>query len=440
MREGAGHTPDKYRAGPVSNAAGSPGPGPYPPSLRVLVRRVATGTAVTALAALGLAPFAPAPAAAACTTAPQQPVPGISGQPWAQQRWDVDRLAKLGMDGSGVTVAVIDSGVDARHPQLRNRVVPGWDAFDPATNGLEDCVGHGTAVASLIAAQPASGTPFRGLAPGVKILPIRASERVNNSDSGRGTPADLARAITTAVQRGAKVINLSLVLTEDRPEVRAAVADAIARDVVVVAAVGNGHDPNSPKDPTTYPAAYDGVIGVGAVDENSIRYAQSQTGTYVDLVAPGNQIQVALPGNGFQVMVGTSMAAPFVSAAAALVIQKYGANISARQVAARLMATADPAPAGPGSPEYGYGVLNPYRAVTDLVADGAPVKLPPLPQVRRDPMAEAAAAAAVAHRRTVALSLAGGVAGLALLVVLVATVAPRGRRRGWRPGAPVERP
>jgi hypothetical protein len=78
--------------------------------------------------------------------------------------------------------------------------------------------------------------------------------------------------------------------------------------------------------------------------------------------------------------------------------------------------------------------------VTDLVADDAPVKLPPLPQVRRDPMAEAAAAAAVAHRRTVALSLAGGVAGLALLVVLVATVAPRGRRRGWRPGAPVERP
>jgi type VII secretion-associated serine protease mycosin len=379
-------------------------------------------------------PSGPAPAAAVCTAAPQQqPMPDLTGQPWAQQRWGFDRLAGVGVNGNGVTVAVIDSGVDARHPQLRGHVAAGWDAFDPSGNGQEDCVSHGTAVASLIVAQPIPGTPFRGLAPGAMILPIRASEHVNGGDAGRGSPADLARAINVAVQRGARVINLSLVLTEDRPEVRAAIADAIARDVVVVAAVGNGHDPKGATDPTTYPAAYDGVIGVGAIDETDVRSAQSQTGKYVDLVAPGNQIQVALPGGGYQIYAGTSMAAPFVSATAALVIQAYGPKISAREVTARLMATADPAPGGPDSPEYGRGVLNPYRAVSDIITTSPPARLAPLPPLRRDPAA-AAAAVAAAHRRIVALSLAGGVGGLALLVVLVAVVVPRGRRRGWRPG------
>jgi type VII secretion-associated serine protease mycosin len=380
-------------------------------------------------------PCAPAPAAAACRVTPQQQrIPAIAGQPWAQQRWGFDRLADLGVSGKDVIVAVIDSGVDAGHPQLRGSVMPGWDAFDRSGNGQEDCVGHGTAVASLIAAQPIPGTPFRGLAPGVKILPVRASEHLDGDGSGRGTPTDLAHAIDEAVTRGARVINLSLVLAEDRPEVRRAIADALARDVVVVAAVGNAHDPNGDKDPTPYPAAYKGVIGVGAIDENGGRYARSQTGDYVSLVAPGHQIQVALPGDGYQLFEGTSMAAPFVSAAAALVIQKFGPTISARQVAARLTATADPAPGPPGSPDYGQGVLNPYRAVSDVLAENLPAKLPPLPQVRRDPTAEAAAAAA-AHRRTVALSLAGGVGALAVLVVLVAVVVPRGRQRGWRPGA-----
>jgi type VII secretion-associated serine protease mycosin len=404
---------------------------------RTRTYRAALGSALTALtvvAALVEFPGVPTRAAAACATSiQQQPLPAVSGQPWAQRRWGLDRLSGLGVSGSGVTVAVIDSGVDASNPQLRGHVPAGWDAFGSG-DGLEDCVGHGTAVASLIAAQPISSSPFRGLAPGVTILPIRASEHVGANDSARGTPDDLARGITTAVGRGAKVINLSLVLTEDRPEVRAAIAAAIARNVVIVAAVGNGHDPARATDPTPYPAAYDGVIGVGAIDENNLRYAQSQVGPYVDLMAPGSQIQVAAPGHGYQIMDGTSMAAPFVSAAAALVISEYGPNISARQVAARLIATADPPPGQPGRREYGQGVLNPYRAVTDLVADRAPRKLPALPQVQRDPRAEAAAAAAVAHRRTVALLLAGLITVLAGFVVLVATVLPRGRRRGWRPG------
>ncbi|HEV7896494.1 MAG TPA: type VII secretion-associated serine protease mycosin [Planosporangium sp.] len=432
MRQRTMHTPDNDRATPAAydSRRGVPALRPDVPALRRWSRRAVAGTAAAALAALGLVPSTPAPAAAACTGTPQQPLAGITGQPWAQQRWSFDQLAELGVTGDGVTVAVVDSGVDVRHPQLRGRVAAGWDAFGQG-NGQEDCVGHGTAVASIIAAQPVQGRPFRGLAPGARILPIRASERVD-STTGRGEPADLAQGIRQAVQRGARVINLSLVLTEDRPDVRAAIAEAVARDVVIVAAVGNGHNDNG-KDPTPYPAAYDGVIGVGAFDETGVRYPKSQTGSYVDLAAPGGRVQAAVPGDGYQLMDGTSMATPFVSAAAALVIQEYGPNISARQVATRLMATADPAPGG--SQEYGRGVVSPYRAVTGLIADStAPAKLPPIPQIRRDPAAEAAAAAS-ARNRTIALSLAGGVGGLALLVVLVAIVVPRGRQRRWRPGA-----
>jgi type VII secretion-associated serine protease mycosin len=399
------------------------------PAPRRWGRRAAAGLAAAALATLGLVPFAPAPAAAACTGTPMQAQPGLNAQPWAQQRWSFDRLAELGATGEGVTVAVVDSGVDVRHPQLRGRVMPGWDAFG-ATNGQEDCVGHGTAVASIIAGQPVQGRPFRGLAPGVRILPIRASERIDSS-SGRGEPADLANGIRQAIARRAQVINLSLVLTEDRPEVRAAIADAVASNIVVVAAAGNGHNDNG-RDPTSYPAAYDGVIGVGALDESGVRFPKSQTGTYVDLMAPGGRVEVAVPGDGYQLMDGTSMATPFVSAAVALVIQKYGPNISARQVATRLMATADPVPGG--VQEYGRGVVSPYRAVTGLIADStAPARAPSIPGLQSDPAAEAAAAASE-RNRIIALSLAGGVGCLALIVVLIAIVVPRGRQRGWRPG------
>jgi type VII secretion-associated serine protease mycosin len=328
---------------------------------------------------------------------------------------------------------VIDSGVDARHIQLQGHVIDGWDAFSPSGKGQEDCVGHGTAVASLIAAQPQPGVAFRGLAPGVKILPIRASERVGGDPNARGTETDIAHGIREAVRRGARVINLSLVTTADRADVRAAVADALAHNVVVVAAAGNSHDPRRDVDPISYPAAYDGVIGVGAIGQDGTRLPGSQVGSYVDLMAPGGQVQAAIPGTGHQIFDGTSMATPLVSATAALIIQKYGPNTTVQQVTARLTASTDPAPAAPGSPAYGAGVLNPYRAVTSLVADAPPRALPALPAPTRDPAARSAARA-TARARMVAWSLAAAIGVLAVVVVLLAVIVPRGRARGWRAG------
>jgi membrane-anchored mycosin MYCP len=401
------------------------------------LRSVAAAVALSVALTAGALPLDARPAAAAagpCPSSPPASQPPPTTVPWAQQRFDPARLAQFA-DGHDIKVAVIDSGIDAEHPQMRGHVLGGGaDYIDPGGDGRQDCVGHGTAVASLIVAQPIAGTPFRGLAPGATVLPIRVSEQENTQGNLSGRlPAQpeksFAAAIRYAVDHGAKVINLSVVLGNDDPEVRAATAYAIAHNVVVVAAAGNSH---AQGDPTPYPAAYDGVIGVGAITPDGVRLDVSQVGRYVDIVAPGSEIAVASPTRGYQSFQGTSVAAPFVAATAALLLQ-YHPDLSAREVAAQILATADPAPGGPGSKEYGYGVLNPYRALTEGVTSEAPNRPAPLPPVPRDPTA-AQAAAAAERTRTVALALAAGVGGLALLVLLVASIVPRGRRRGWRPG------
>src|SRR5262249_39071334 len=152
--------------------------------------------------------------------------------------YDAVRLAGIA-DGSGVTVAVIDSGVDAGHPQLAGVVLPGEDLLDRTGSGRRDCVGHGTAVASIIAGAPQGGIRL-GLAPGVRILPFRVSEQeiIDGHPTGNpGTATGLAKAIHDATDRGARVINLSLALSTDNHDVRTAVEYAQAHDVVLVAAV-----------------------------------------------------------------------------------------------------------------------------------------------------------------------------------------------------------
>ncbi|EEP72876.1 peptidase S8 and S53 subtilisin kexin sedolisin, partial [Micromonospora sp. ATCC 39149] len=213
--------------------------------------RPATRPALAAVAAalLTALPAAPAPATGALRAAPgcaTPPAPArpVAATPWPQQRYAPERLSALAT-GAGVTVAVIDSGVDRGHPQLVGRVQAGADFLDPGGNGSQDCAGHGTGVASIIAAAPRSGIAFQGLAPDARILPVRVSEQqvVEGRESGRTvSAADFARAIRWAVDHDADVLNLSVVLYADNPAVRAAVGYAVDRNVVVVAAAGNLHD------------------------------------------------------------------------------------------------------------------------------------------------------------------------------------------------------
>jgi type VII secretion-associated serine protease mycosin len=347
--------------------------------------------------------------------------------PWPQQRYDFRQIAPLAT-GAGVTVAVIDSGVDSRHPQLAGRVLQGADLLDGG-DGRLDCVGHGTEVASIIAARARAGSGLRGLAPGVSILPIRVTELRDpqSAPTARdGSTADLATAIRTAVQRQVDVINLSLSVEQSDPALESAVAEAIDHGIVVVAAVGNSHDRG---DPTPYPAAYPGVIGVGAINKDGTRWTSSQVGSYVDIVAPGSSVVGAVPVRGHALLEGTSFATPFVSATAALLLQ-YHRGLSPAEVTRRIIATADPSPGNRRSDEYGYGVLNPLRAITaEIPAAGAKPGVAP---------SVATGAASAARVDGVPVALAGGAAigllALAGVLIAIAILVPLGRRRRWRPG------
>jgi len=399
-------------------------------------RAFCSATTVAAIVACLAAPGLVEPAAAApgqCRS-PAKPGQPIRETPW-HQKWLAPERVWPFSTGAGVRVAVIDSGTDASHPQLKGRVLPGFDVLSGKPGGNYDCVSHGTAVASIIAARRTEGIGFAGLAPDAKILPIRISEReVDASGKATGetvTPADLGEAIRQAVEQRARVINLSVVVHSSDDALEEAVEFARSKGVVLVAAVGNQHQNGERPDPLPFPAALDGVIGVGAIDEGGVRVKQSQVGPYVDLMAPGGAVVGATRAFGHNYWTGTSFATPMVSAAAALVLSAEP-ELTTDEVAQRLIATADPSRGGRGSQAYGAGVLNLYRAVTERLNTVPPVAQPPLPEVHQDP---AAVARASRWRNVTELSigLTLGLGVLTVVVVAFAYVLPRGRRRQWRP-------
>ena len=390
----------------------------------------AAGALLAGLPTVGSAPLASAvPPAGMCQNAEAGGAP-VSKLPWAQT-WLAPERVPPQITGRGVTVAVIDSGVDADHPQLRSpgAVLPGRDLLTPGdTRANFDCVSHGTAVASIIAARPVRGIGFRGIAPGTRILPIRVSERDASEQQGDAVDATVfAGAIRYAVDAGASVINISLSMYADQKSVRDAVRYAQRHDALIVAAAGNAHAQQGP-DPITYPAAYPGVLGVGAMTIDSSRLPNSQVGSYVDISAPGGGVLAATRVRGHRYYDGTSFAAAFVSGTAALV-RSADPRLPATEVANRLIATATPA-SGPAD-QFGAGVVNPYRAVQDSLGTAKPAVLPRVRPVEVDPAAERRTAAwdtAGREGRRIAL-LAGVCVALALAA---AVVVPLGRRRGWR--------
>lgn len=364
----------------------------------------------------------------------RQPPAGevVSTVPWAQKWLDPEVVWPVSR-GAGVLVAVVDSGTDANHPQLVGRVEKGFDFIRDAAGGDVDCIGHGTATASLIAARKVDGVGFTGLAPDAKILPIRATERLDGDDADGGaavTPARMGEAIRWAVDHGASVINFSLIYHQDYPEVRAAIEYAIDKDAVVVAAVGNDHR-DGEIDPPSYPAAYDGVLGVGAIDENGVRLPGSRVNSSVDLVAPGQNVIVAAPGRGHVRADGTSFAAPVVSAVAALV-RAAEPRLSARAVVNRLQATASPAPGGTDRRQYGRGVVDANRAVTEGLVTIRERVAPAVGPPEADPgMLARARRWSVAERTSIALLVA--VLCLVGLASFIASAWRHGSRRHWRP-------
>jgi len=407
------------------------------------VPRQAAGASALSLSALSLSALSLSALLLSVWAAPAWagglpgPVPGCPVQegvaaptatPWAQQALDFASVWRL-TRGAGVTVAVIDSGVDA-NPQFGNRItlgpdLAGQEAGVPADG---DCVGHGTSVAGIIAAAPVAGVSFTGVAPAARILSIK----ITNTE--QDIPSVLtSEAIRDAVNLGASVINLSLASQRGSVALRSAVDYALARNVVVVAAAGNDQPGSTGP---FYPAAYPGVLSVGAVQPDGSLASFSDTRTPVSVTAPGVDITSAYAGvfpDGYDPdLGGTSFATPFVSGVVALVRADHP-GLDAAQVVARIKATADGS-AGPGT---GNGMINPVQAVTAVL---------PRSVLDSGSLAEAAGGARAGQvpvtrasppRRgapIVAMSVTAAAFGLGIIVVAGALIIPAGRRRGWKPG------
>ncbi len=330
--------------------------------------------------------------------------------PWAQQALNFASAWNLAK-GHGVTVAVVDSGVDYS-PQLAGRV----SAIDLTHTGQQDCVGHGTAVAAIIASSDlrAQGMPFTGVAPAANIMSVK----VNSQDNG--TSAILAEGIRDAAFRGAAVINVS-VTTKDSLALRSAVNYALSRNAVIVAAGGNE---GSGGDGPFYPASYPGVLSVGAVAASGALAPFSDLRSHVAVTAPGVDVTSAWPGGYQSELSGTSFAAAFVSGVAALVRSRYP-NLTAAQVVHRIEVTANGA-AGPGT---GAGLVNPLQAVSAILVPGAGPAASP---AAARPVSVARRPAPDRATRAHALAITAGSLAAAAAVALGAAVIGTGRRRRWR--------
>lgn len=311
---------------------------------------------------------------------------GTTDDPRSSEQWGLRAVAAPAVweqsAGASTVVAVLDTGVDGSHPDLAGRVLPGIDMIGDGAGA--DPNGHGTHVAGIIAAVANNGIGVAGAAPEARILPVR----VLDSD-GYGDHSAIASGIVAAVDYGADVINLSLGGTDTTEILASAVDYATAAGVVVVAAAGNERQMGNGR---SYPAAYDNVIGVGAISVDDRSAMFSNTGDYIDIAAPGFAILSTLPG-GYGYLSGTSQAAPYVAAAAALAIS---AGVAPGDVPGKLARTARDV-AHPGrDQETGAGVLDvaglfgvqrpsqqlPFPV---LVVPEVPALLPPTPDGSVDP-------------------------------------------------------
>jgi len=256
----------------------------------------------------------------------------------APQGWDYTT------GSSAVTIAIIDSGVDMNHPDLKYKLVPGYD-FVNNDNVPYDDFGHGTHVAGIAAASSNNGIGIAGVSWGARIMPVK----VLNA-SGSGTYLNVSLGIVWAADQGAEVVNLSLGGGASSATLQNAVNYAHNRGVTIVAASGN-YGNNF----ILYPARYPNVIAVGAVDDKNMRASFSNYGPELDLVAPGVSIYSTIPG-GYGSNNGTSMATPYVAGLAAILAGLPG-NTNPLVIEQQMETTAlDLGPTG-WDDHFGYGLI-----------------------------------------------------------------------------------
>ncbi|MFC7373070.1 S8 family serine peptidase [Fictibacillus iocasae] len=256
-----------------------------------------------------------------------------------------------------VIVAVLDSGIDPRHRDLKDRLLPGYDTHGDDSDPSDYVVGHGTAVAGVIAGQANNGAGIAGVAgnhPNVKVLPIRVGGATDISSS------NVIEGVYKAIELGADVINLSFGGYDYSEQEYDALFEAYKKGIVIVAASGNEDERVS------YPAAFEFVLSAGASDKNDEVTDFSNWGERLDLVAPGAEIWSTKLNNGYEMVDGTSFSAPFVSGVAALMLAKQP-DLTPQQIEYLMQKSAVKLGFPFWQVYYGYGRVNTLGAVQGVM-------------------------------------------------------------------------
>lgn len=304
-----------------------------------------------------------------------------------EQQWFLDAMKAEQMwrtsTGKGITVAVIDTGVDPSNPDLKGRNLPGRDlAPDQPGDEHTDYDGHGTGMAGLIAGTGAygGGNGAFGLAPGTKILPIRMpkSGEVNQAEGNKQFNTAVSTAIRYAADSGAQVINISQAAPAGSSQLTSAVKYALEKGSLVFAGVGNSGDEANR---LQYPGATPGVVGVGAVGKNLQRTAESQYGPQVDMAAPGeDMVHACGDETGLCRGHGTSDATALASASAALIWSKHPTWTNNQVLRVMLNTIGGPTDGAKRNDSIGYGIVRPRIALQNP-GDPGPADTYPLPDL-----------------------------------------------------------
>lgn len=272
---------------------------------------------------------------------------------WGWYRVKADKAYETGYHGSGVIVAVLDTGIDTSHPDLAANIIGGWNFVDNNDN-VTDLDGHGTMVSGIIAAVANNGIGIIGVSPNVNIMPLKVL-----TTSG-GSWIDLDRAIIRAADNGAKIIVMSLggKYSLLSPATEAAIKYANRKGCILITAAGNGNSSEP-----FYPAAYEEVIAVSAINQSDTKAGFSNFGNYIDFCAPGVNIITTYKGGSYAYGSGTSFAAPFVAGVIALMLSKYP-GLSTEDVVATLRVQAEDLGEEGWDTYYGWGLVNAYAAVS----------------------------------------------------------------------------
>jgi hypothetical protein len=287
-----------------------------------------------------------------------------TGDPYGWMNYGAEQIGAERLQavatGEGVMVAVIDTGVDTTHPELADRIDEEIDVSGFGTSPDR----HGTAIAGIIAAESGNGIGSYGVAPATKIFAIKACEpETPTGISARCWSSTIAKALDVALTSDAAIINMSLGGPED-PLVTKLLDKAAEQGVLVIASAGN----DGPDAPPPFPASHPAVMAITAVDANNKPYARAVRGEFVDAAAPGVEIAVPAPGETYPSQLsGTSMAAAYVSGAAALLFS-IEPDATADSVRAGLQGSAVNPTGSTRDPVFGHGRIDVCAAADSISA------------------------------------------------------------------------